>query len=175
MKTEVLTKHHVADGVGHIGGLYHGLDNSVASLNIATSSNSQQNLKPVNVGGRSLGSDFGHKNTTDQCKNTAEDIPRLEVAQLSHEMTVGQNSCTEHDDERQQPNSGLNSTVTPSELEVERSVVNGDEAGRVYCRCASEQHNSVVVAEEVAREETVGQSGKHGEALLQTKDDEEHA
>lgn len=90
-------------------------------------------------------------------------------------MAAGEDASTKHQNQRQQPNSGLDGTVAPGELEVERRVVDGDETSRVHGGRASEQHDGVVIPEEVARKQSVLQGGKHGEALLQAENEKEHA
>ena len=87
------------------------------------------------------------------------------------EMAVEQDEDTEDTDERQKSDTGFNGVVSLGELEVQRDVVDGNEAGRVDSRGHHVQKHCVVVSHEVTRENASLHGGEDGVGLLDGKGD----
>ncbi len=114
-----------------------------------------------------------HQHATDQHQDTTDNVPRLEVAELCHQMTTGKYRRTEHHDQWEKPHCCGYGAVAARKLEVQRNVVDGDEPRSIDGGCTAKQKNSVPVAEEMRREDASCGAGEDGVGLLDAKEDEE--
>lgn len=177
-----LTEHHEADGIAQVTGCCHGLDDSVAALSEHAGSEAEQDHEPVDLpcacvlihtswNSSAYVSAFGHAKLTkehpsNQSENTADNVPRLEVIEARNQMPTCQNHACKTENEREQAHSRHDRIVASSELEVQRNVVNRDEAGSVHRRSDCVEEYRVPVPHEVCRKYSIRKIGQEWKALL---------
>jgi hypothetical protein len=87
-------------------------------------------------------------------------------------MAVGEDGGAQDEDEREQPDCGSDGAVAPGELEVERNIVDRDEAGCVDGRGTAEKEDSVPVAHELDGKDAPRRTCKDGVSLLDAEENE---